>query len=98
MAITTTRATRAGGDHDVGEAQGEPPTAAAAVGIWTTNTQAQSKLGGIWPGSPTPTVDYLVVAGGAGGGCNHAGGGAGGGMRTATSFSVTAGVSITVTV
>ena len=73
-------------------------SASVATGIWTTNSQAQAKAGGVWPGSPTPTVEYLVVAGGGGGGCNHAGGGAGGGMRTAASFSVTAGSAITVTV
>jgi hypothetical protein len=47
----------------------------------------------------TTTVDYLVVAGGGGGGANRAAGGGGaGGFRTATSFAVSAGSAITVTV
>jgi len=47
----------------------------------------------------TSTVDYLVVAGGGGGGANRAAGGGGaGGFRTATSFAVSAGSAITVTV
>ena len=48
----------------------------------------------------TPTVDYLIVAGGGGGGSSAyvGGGGAGGGFRTATSFAVTAGTPLTVTV
>lgn len=47
----------------------------------------------------TSSVEYLVVAGGAGGGDGTAGGGGGaGGYRTATGLSVTAGSSITVTV
>ena len=50
-----------------------------------------------------PPVEYLVVAGGGGGGAGgtttQAGGGGGaGGYRTASEFSVTEGVSITVTV
>ena len=43
-------------------------------------------------------VEYLVVAGGAGGGANIGGGGGAGGYRTATGFSVTSGTSYTVTV
>ena len=48
--------------------------------------------------SATPTVDYLVVAGGAGGGSDAGGGGGAGGFRTANGFSVTAGIPYTVTV
>jgi hypothetical protein len=43
-------------------------------------------------------VEYLVVAGGAGGGANIGGGGGAGGYRTATGFSITSGTSYTVTV
>ena len=48
----------------------------------------------------TPSVEYLVVAGGGGGSGvpNHGGGGGAGGYRTATGLSVSAGSSITVTV
>jgi hypothetical protein len=43
-------------------------------------------------------VEYLVVAGGAGGGANLGGGGGAGGYRTATGFSLNGGVAYTVTV
>ena len=43
-------------------------------------------------------VEYLVVAGGAGGGANIGGGGGAGGFRTGTGFSVTAGTDYTVTI
>ena len=43
-------------------------------------------------------VEYLVVAGGAGGGANIGGGGGAGGYQTATGFSLNGGVSYTVTV
>jgi hypothetical protein len=46
----------------------------------------------------TPTVEYLVVAGGGGGGGSNGGGGGAGGYRTASSYSVTPGANITVTV
>ena len=47
----------------------------------------------------TSSVDYLVVAGGGGGGGGtYAGGGGAGGYRTASSFAVSAGTPITVTV
>ena len=47
-----------------------------------------------------PTVEYLVIAGGAGGGGagNFSGGGGAGGFRTATGLAVTSGSAITVTV
>ena len=44
------------------------------------------------------SVDYLVVAGGGGGGNLTGGGGGGGGMRTASAFSTSSGVGLTVTV
>ena len=44
----------------------------SSSGIWNLDDQQQAKSGGNWPGvsggsSVTPTVEYLVVAGGAGG-------------------------------
>lgn len=53
--------------------------------------------------SSTPTVEYLVVAGGGAGGIGsnsgvNGGGGGAGGYRTATGFAVSSGVSLTVTV
>lgn len=47
--------------------------------------------------APT-AIDYLVVAGGGGGGDRHGGGGGAGGFRTATGFTVSAGVSYTIVV
>ena len=49
------------------------------------------------PRTPT-TVEYLVVAGGGAGGGWAGGGGGAGGYRTATGYSITSGVNITVTV
>ena len=43
-------------------------------------------------------VEYLVVAGGASGGCGRGGGGGAGGFRTGTGLSVTAGTDYTITV
>lgn len=71
------------------------PTGTTATGVWTTNTQAQSAKGGIWPGYPPTSVEYLVVAGGAGG-ANYGGGGAGGVLTG--SVAVSSGASYTVTV
>ena len=48
--------------------------------------------------SAVSSVEYLVVAGGGSGGSRIGGGGGAGGYRTATGFSVTTGVSYTVTV
>jgi len=43
-------------------------------------------------------VEYLVIAGGGGGGADTAGGGGAGGMKTGSGYSVTAGVSYTITI
>jgi len=69
----------------------------------TDTNKAEYYNGTIWmdfnAAGPTSSVEYLVVAGGAGGGDGTAGGGGGaGGFRTATGFSVTTGSAITVTV
>ena len=68
------------------DAQLQDTDRAFSITVSTTNT--------------TPTVEYLVVAGGGGGGKGGGGGGGGGagGYRTATGFSVTGGIPITVTV
>ena len=54
----------------------------------------------VTPSNPTPTVEYLVVAGGASGASvgSSGGGGGAGGYRTATGLSVTSGTPIAVTV
>lgn len=49
-------------------------------------------------GSPTPAVDYLVVAGGGAGGVNYGGGGGAGGYLDGTSFSVLPTSTYTLTV
>ena len=46
----------------------------------------------------TGTVEVLVVAGGGGGGMDMGGGGGGGGVLTSTTYAVTAGTPVTVTV
>ena len=76
------------------------PTTSVAIGVWTLSQQSQAKGNGIWPLAinPTPTVEYLVIAGGAGGAVDRGGGGGAGGYRTATGFSVSSGSAITVTV
>ena len=48
--------------------------------------------------NPTPTVEYLVVAGGGGGGAGNAGGGGAGGMKTAAGLAVSSGSTYTVTI
>ena len=53
---------------------------------------------GIFTPSFTGTVEILVVAGGGGAGSDMGGGGGGGGVISNTSFSVTAGTPLTVTV
>ena len=72
--------------------------------VTATNTQgtgaASAASNSVTPTAvnKTPTVEYLVVAGGGAGGGRSGGGGGAGGFRTATGFSVTAGSTITVTV
>ena len=44
----------------------------------------------------TPTVEYMVVAGGASGGTGYGGGGGAGGYRTNASFSVSGSIAIVV--
>ena len=53
---------------------------------------------GTFTPSFTGTIEVLVVAGGGGGGMDMGGGGGGGGVISNTSFSVTAGTPITVTI
>ena len=43
------------------------PTTSVASGVWTLNEVLLARSQNIWP-SPTIAVDYLVIAGGAGGG------------------------------
>jgi hypothetical protein len=45
---------------------------------------------------PTPTVDYLVVAGGGGGGANGGGGGGAGGFKTSTAFAISGSFTVTI--
>ena len=61
-------------------------SSAATAGTWASGRSAMSE------------VQYLVIAGGGGGGAAHAGGGGAGGFLTATSFTVTAGLTYSVTV
>ncbi|CAB4167607.1 hypothetical protein UFOVP1666_76 [uncultured Caudovirales phage] len=61
-------------------------SSAATAGTWASGRSALSE------------VQYLVVGGGGGGGAAHAGGGGAGGFLTATSFTVTAGLTYSVTV
>ena len=63
-------------------------------GLYTIHTFTSS---GTFTPAFAGTVDYLVVAGGAGGARNGAGGGGAGGLLTATGFSV-AGTGLTVTI
>ena len=48
--------------------------------------------------SQTTSVEYLVIAGGAGGGGSVGGGGGAGGYRTASGFSVSASTAYSITV
>lgn len=78
------------------------PTAKATGGTITYDASGNIYHTFTSSGTFTPSsnfnVDYLVVAGGGGGGCREAGGGGAGGFRTATGFSVSSGVGLTVTV
>lgn len=56
------------------------------------------KTSGIFTPSFSGNVEVLVVAGGGGGGMDMGGGGGGGGVLSSTSYAVTAGTPITVTV
>ena len=67
-----------------------PTSSVYSVYIYTSS--------GIFTPSFTGNVEILVVAGGGGGGMDLAGGGGGGGVISNTSYAVTAGVPITVTV
>ena len=55
-------------------------------------------VSGVFTTQFTGTVEVLVVAGGGGGGMDMGGGGGGGGVLSSTTYSVTAGSPITVTV
>jgi hypothetical protein len=63
--------------------------------ITSTSTLSETVIFG--PMTAPPSVDYLMIAGGGGGGIFGGGGGAGG-YLTGTSFAVTAGAPITITV
>jgi hypothetical protein len=71
-------------------------TTTNALEVYSTNSNSWNTISTFL--AITPTVEYLVVAGGGGGGRYYSGGGGAGGYRTATDFSVSSGVSITVTV
>jgi hypothetical protein len=77
------------------------PTTSLASGRWSTNEVIQAKSSSTWPIislGPTPTVEYLAVAGGGGGGWNGGGGGGAGGLLSGTGLSVTTATAYTVTV
>ena len=59
-------------------------TTSSAKGIWRLNEVMQSLFAAIWPRFITPSVEYLVVAGGGAGGTYDAGGGGAGGLLANT--------------
>jgi hypothetical protein len=71
----------------------------AIISIKNKTKSGSLLVGNAFYNPPTPTVEYLVIAGGgAGSGSSTGGGGGAGGYRTASSYSVTGGTSYTVTV
>ena len=87
------------------------PSSSSASGIWTLDKQVKAKMGSNFPVMAPSSVEYLVIAGGGGGDSGAGGGGGAGGYRTNTfgetsgrgssaeaAFSVSAGISYTVTV
>jgi hypothetical protein len=71
-------------------------TTSNTLEVYSTNNSSWNTISSFL--NAPPSVEYLVVAGGGGGGRYYSGGAGAGGYRTASGFSVTAGVSITVTV
>ena len=74
-----------------------------AKGVWSLSEQFTAQQLFTWPGLIPPSFDYLIVGGGASGGCGGAsgsvgGGGGAGGYRTGTISTIGSGQLFTITV